>query len=78
MSGLLRRHTVLAMMELGKVSAEFANYSLLFLFACAFLLRLPSEALPTTALRGDNCLGSEGIYCMCCGGVAAWTCGQYR
>ena len=58
------RHLVEELMKLGERRAEFKTYSLLFLFAYAFLLRLPSEALPLAvdgsdsqsvmSLEGDN------------------------
>ena len=58
------RHLVEELMKLGERRAEFKTYSLLFLCAYAFLLRLPSEALPLSidgsdtqsvmSLDGDN------------------------
>ena len=58
------RHLVEELMKLGERRAEFKTYSLLFLCAYAFLLRLPSEALPLAvdgsdsqsvmSLEGDN------------------------
>ena len=52
-------------MELGKQREEFRVCSFLFLFAYAFLLRLPSEALPARASKGDYCLVKEGNFMVC-------------
>ena len=48
------RHLVEELMKLGERRAEFKTYSLLFLCAYAFLLRLPSEALPLAIDGSDN------------------------
>ena len=48
------------MLHLGNERAEFAKWAKLFLFTYAFLLRLPSEALPVRAWRGENSLRLEG------------------
>ena len=57
------RPLVWAMVQLSKEKPDFAKFSLLFLFAYAFLLRLPSEALPVRAGRGDYALSREGTRC---------------
>jgi hypothetical protein len=54
------RPTVRDMLQWSKERPEHAKFSLLFLFAYAFLLRLPSEALPVRARRGDYHLCREG------------------
>ena len=41
------------LLALGRERSEFWDFSLLFLLTYAFLLRLPSEALPLTAMTGD-------------------------
>ena len=41
-------------MKLGEKHAEFRTYSLLFLCAYVFMLRLPSEALPLSVSGGDS------------------------
>jgi hypothetical protein len=48
------------MLHLGNERAEFAKWAKLFLLTYAFLLRLPSEALPIRAWRGENSLRLEG------------------
>ena len=54
------REVVQKLVELGRARSEFEEYSLLFLLTYAFLLRLPSEALPLTAMKGDFHLEWEG------------------
>lgn len=48
------------LLALGRERSEFWDFSLLFLLTYAFLLRLPSEALPLTAMTGDFHLEWEG------------------
>ena len=47
-------------MSLGDGNMKYKQYSLLFLLAYAFLLRLPSEAIPVTALTGSKSPCMEG------------------
>ena len=47
------RSVVEKLVELGRTHEEFRIYSLLFLLAYVFLLRLPSEALPL-AVNGTD------------------------
>eukprot|EP00973_Karenia_brevis_P041264 5710476-Karenia_brevis.AAC.1 len=46
----IQRSVVEKLMELGERQQELQRYSMLFLTAYAFMLRLPSEALPLTAV----------------------------
>ena len=48
------RSVVEKLVELGRTHEEFRIYSLLFLFAYVFLLRLPSEALPLAVIGTDG------------------------
>ncbi len=51
------------LLEFGKRDPTFERYSLLFLMAYAFLLRVPSEAIPATAYGNGPCrLSREGPY----------------
>ena len=52
------------LLALGRERSEFWDFSLLFLLTYAFLLRLPSEALPLTAMTGDFHLEWEGYMCL--------------
>ena len=58
----LPRPTVREMLQWSRERPEFAQFSMLFLFTYAFLLRLPSEALPVRARRGEYCLCREGAH----------------
>ena len=48
------------LLSLGDANVKYKQYSLLFLLAYTFLLRLPSEAIPVTALTGSKSLCMEG------------------
>ena len=69
------------MLHLGNERAEFAKCAKLFLFTYAFLRRLPSEALPVRAWRGENRLRLEGelgvvsimLFHFACAEAATWS-----
>ena len=50
------------LVDLAHGKAELEEFTLLFLFAYAFLLRVPSEALPATAVEGSHALRKEGDF----------------
>ena len=50
------------LVDLAHGKAELEEFTLLFLFAYAFLLRVPSEALPATAVEGSHALRREGDF----------------
>ena len=56
----LGRGTVERLIQLGESRAEFKLLSLLCLLTYAFLLRMPSEAIPVTAGTGECCLSRDG------------------
>ncbi len=63
MSLFCGRESVAQLLEFGKADPAFERYSLLFLMAYAFLLRVPSEAIPATADGNGPCrLSREGPY----------------
>ena len=66
--GCSRSH-VEELLKLGGENPEYKSYSLLFLLAYVFLLRLPSEAVPVRAVSGDQCLTCQGdlsVLFVCC------------
>ena len=61
--GVCVRDMVAALLELAAQRPEYQTYAHLFLLAYAFLLRVPSEAIPVTAGgRGSSKLTREGEF----------------